>query len=190
MARHKGGDVVKIVAAVIAILLLLAIVVGLVMYLKGVKNDQITGLYVQCGDKVFVPDGDNVFILPYEGEKRFDIYNAESVSLSIVPNTDFEFTVNGEIHRFNEVDILTEYFISRDDLYGNYFYFNCEKHDYTMMGILKAMYGDDVQIVFDSLTMVYIAKLIVQAEDGTEVSIILCPVGVPNVVLDTMNIAF
>ncbi len=198
MARRKSANIGKIVAVAIAILLLLALVGGLVMYLKGIiSKDDITDLIepkfrVTCDKQSYYADSDNLIVLPSSGRLQFDVLNAESVTVEVVPDIDFEFTVNGEKHHFFEKEKITGAFISTNDVYGGYFFIDCDEHNFDVLNILKTLYGEDSTIEMDKLQSLAIARLVVTSDKGETISIHLqcSQFGITGVELDKDEIVF
>lgn len=198
MARRKNANIGKIVAVAIVILLLLALVGGLVMYLKGIiSKDDITDLIepkfrVTCDKQSYYADSDNLIVLPSSGRLQFDVLNAESVTVEVVPDIDFEFTVNGEKHHFFEKEKITGVFISTNAVYGGYFFIDCDKLNFDIVNILKTLYGEDAVIEVGELQSTAIAKLVVKSDKGETISIKLqCSLsGISGVELDKTEIVF
>lgn len=196
MARRKSANIGKTIAVAIVILLLLALVGGLVMYLRGIiSKDDITDLIepkfrVTCDKQTFYTSSDNLIALPSSGRLQFDVLNAESVTVEVVPDVDFEFTVNGEKHHFFENENITGVFIAANDVYGGYFFIDGDGHSFDVMGILKAIYGEDSVIEVDELQSNAIARLVVTSDKGETISIKLQCLWITGVELDKSEIVF
>ena len=198
MAGRRSAYIGKIIAVAIAILLLLALVGGLVMYLRGnISKDDITDLIepkfrVTCDNQSYYTDSDNTIMLPSSGKLQFYIINADSVTVEVVPDIDFDFKVNGEEHHFFENEKITGAFISTNDVYGGYFFIDCDKHNFDVVGILKDLYGENALIEVGELQSTAIARLVVKSNNGETISIKLqCSLsGILGVELDHNEIVF
>lgn len=198
MARRKGINIGKTIAVAIVILLLLALVGGLVMYLRGIiSKDDITDIFepkfrVVCNKQSYYADSDDLIVLPNSGRLQFDILNAESVTVEVLPDVDFEFTVNGEKHHFFENEKITGVFIATNDVYGGYFFIDCDKHNFDVASILKTLYGENSAIEVGKLQSLAIARLVVTSDKGETISIHLqcSQSGITGVELDKSEIVF
>jgi len=113
----KIGKIITYVAIVLAIVMLCGV---LVFFTNGFTTDFQT-FYVKNGDKVIVESGSGYKFSSNKTEKFDVVYmfgegseTASGYSLKIVPNTtdntDFDFTVNGDVYSFSGEDDLTSGF--------------------------------------------------------------------------------
>lgn len=166
MAKQKKSKLVNIITWVLLLLLLIGGIVGLVRLLwLGIDDD---AFRVEYDGKIYKSgNAENVLSLPENGQARFDVKGAASYTLSVVPNADFNYTVNDQPHTFLEEQDITACF----EIEQHYGYFTIESGDYTIEGVLTKLWGETADIQLGNFIVYLPFKLNVISADGNTVEI-------------------
>lgn len=146
MSKSKSN----IVFILFFVLLLVGAIGVLFVFLGGVDGvkDMLDPTFrVKCNDNVYTVDGDNLLILPDEGQVRFDVVGASSYTIKVEPNTDFNYTADEQTFAFGD-EVYTEYFVTSESVYNDCFVLDCDK-DYSAESVLSCVRNEIVQVPED-----------------------------------------
>lgn len=153
----KYNNATNIIVAILSILLVVAIV-GFVFKFTNGLNEDLKTFYIEHNGKQIVAT-DSKMTFDTESEHRFDckyISNPDdnTFNLKVVPNvteeTDFSYTVDGESHKWSEVEDLTSCF--NLDKQANYFIVSFPA-DFSMQGVLNSLYPESQVVISDTLSL-------------------------------------
>ena len=184
----------KVIAYILLVLVLVGAIGAIVYFTNGLTSDFST-FYVRVGDTRYTDVG--TVDLPLDEPVRFDVgyvfENADDgenrgYSVRIVPNvsdeTDFDFTVDGQVYAFRGEDDFTEVFGIEQDETG----FTVTNTGFTMQSLLQSLYADSTVVVPDDINVAetaYFNVVVSSYNDRANVVIGLRFVaGVTNVELD------
>ncbi len=193
-AKNKKAG--KIIVYVLILLILVGCVGFFAYFTNGFTGD-IKTFYVECGDKK-VMSSSGGFVLSSVEPLDVDVHytfgfmnkDISGYSVTVLPNTDFDFTVDGQVYSFAAEENLNPGF---DIEYGESSFSITPKQ--TLREILQAVYPDkeidfDVDDV-DCETEIF--KIVVSSEDGSTQVTMLCSLdesGIRSIVIDQEVIVF
>lgn len=132
----KGGMLISVISASLVLLLLVGIVGFLYKYTNGF-NENFKSVYVECDGKMLSSSGTGETFKPKA--YRFNVKSAVGIgsttpieySVKIIPskNIDFDFSVNGESHKWHDIADISEAF----DIEIEENYFTIDFSSYTDM---------------------------------------------------------
>ncbi len=172
MARQKRSKIISVITWLLLLLLLVG-GIGAICHFAGIGKDDITDIVnptfrVEYAGKVYKADTENVIVLPKSGQARFEIKNCENCAVKVLPNvnaeTDFIFTVDGQEHKYSEVQDLTAVFIKANNVYGDYFVIDCN-NDFSLESVLSMLY-DIEQITISEHVNIPPYKIVVTSSNG------------------------
>lgn len=182
--RNKTGR------AVVAIILLIMLAVGIfcLVYFSGGTDTiaKVVKYNVQVNGETYYADSDteNNIDLPITGELRFTVKNGGNCYISIVPNTDVTFYVDGTAHHLSDEKDLTYCFNIKT--YDSAF--AIVGGDYSLYGVLTYLYGDDLTLPADIPESPY--KLVVTSGSGESVEFLLTVSKISSIVLSPDSVVF
>lgn len=167
MSRYKKS---KFVSSISIIILLLGCI-GVVLYLSGVRKDDLTDIInpvfrVEYDDNIYKADTDNIISLPSKGQARFEVKGTDGYSVKVVPNVveecDFNYTVNGKSYSyFAEKDLSSAFELQS---YASAFVLDMsEKYD--IESVLSRLWGSDNITVGEHESFI-LYKFVVTSVDG------------------------
>ena len=129
----------------IAVLLVLALAVGLIVRFTDVK-DKVTNIvnptfHIEYDGKAY--DGENNTVtFPIGGQAKFKVKGADSYKIRVTPNvtadTDFTYEIDGEVYKFGETD-LTSYFVTDESIKDGCFIIDCTQ-DLSIASVLSKVH--------------------------------------------------
>lgn len=177
MTKKSSRTVSRVILGVV-IILLLALAIGLILRFtnlgaqaKDLFNPQFR---VECNGVVYTADSENALNLAeYKDKLRFDVKGTNTYTVNVVPNvtedTDFDYTVGDTVYSFADEN-LSGYIVAGADVYSECFYVNCGQ-SYSLGAVLGRIWGG--ADIFFNAHMQYPYKLMVIADDGEEICILL-----------------
>ena len=193
-AKNKKAG--KIIVYVLILLILVGCVGFFAYFTNGFTGD-IKTFYVECGDKK-VMSSSGGFVLSSVEPLDVDVHytfgfmnkDISGYSVTVLPNTDFDFTVDGQVYSFAAEENLNPGF---DIEYSESSFSITPKQ--TLREILQAVYPDK-EIDFDVNDVDYeseIFKIVVSSDDGSTQVTMLCSLdesGIRSIVIDQEVIVF
>lgn len=158
--KRSFGNVIKIIALLLAIILLIGALVMLAK-LSNDFQDDIKTFYLVLDGEIITADKTNVDILG----KTIEVYNLSSdssfrYSIIAVPSKDFSFTLNDEEHKFSDKSNYTDYF----DISVKTSRLTVE--DTSMETVLQKVYGNGKITFSHTFSEIAYFRLILKSADG------------------------
>lgn len=144
--NQKKSTIIKIVTSVVALLLIAGVIGFVAMFTNGFTDDFKSFYLEHNGTKIVQTETDMLF--PCGEEQKFDVrYTFSDITkdkptgytVKIVPNVDFDFTVDGDVYSFAVEDDLTSAF----DIQKNEDSFSILlPRGFTLHSVLQKLYPD------------------------------------------------
>ncbi len=163
----------KIIFAVVAILLI-ALLVGLAVYLvrgpgkklaEEVKDALDTDFKVKYDGKTY-KGVDNSVTLPLSGMAEFSIENFNTLKVGVSFAANFDFRVNNEMKHSKDID-LTEVFIKSENVFDNSFVIDCDSFAFDLHKVLRTLYGEEAEIRLPEISDEFIYKIVFTSNRDT-----------------------
>lgn len=193
-AKNKKAG--KIIVYVLILLILVGCVGFFAYFTNGFTGD-IKTFYVECGDKKVMSSSGGFVLssvepLDVDVHYTFGFFNKDisGYNVTVLPNTDFDFTVDGQVYSFAAEENLNAGF---DIEYNESSFTITPKAN--LREILQAIYPDK-EIDFDVNDVDYdseIFKIVVSSEDGSTYVTMLCSLdesGIRSIEIDQEVIVF
>lgn len=170
----------KLITAIFYIVLVLVIagVAGFILKLTNGGTDSFKFFYLENENGDVYGSSDSVKLSCTEETKftvKYTFANSKSYSVKVVPNvteeTDFEYTVDGEVYKFSDIKDLTEVF--KVKLYDDYFTVEMPEH---MSKVMEVLYeGQNVELPdgIDLMAKPYFKLVAKSYNEKDEVTILL-----------------
>ena len=192
----KSKKAGKIIVYVLILLILIGIIGFFAYFTNGFTGDLKT-FYVECGDQKIMSSSSG-FVLSQANPLEVGVHytfgfvnkDISGYTIQVLPNQDFDFTVDGETYSFGAEDNFNECF----DIEQKESSFTIAPKG-GLKKILQVKYPDK-EIAYDLQAVDFekeLFKIVITAEDGTAQVELLCVLddsGIEGVVLDKEVIVF